>query len=334
MTQTCPPIRSTALRYQRGLSRAVKRSLATFTIVALFAGVSATAATAVTDPTLALRDRVDAIGNRYFAAQAAARVLDARMRALDQKLAVARRRAETLHPMAKAAAIQLYTSRTQSFTALFDVADAMESARHAELIARAGERTQGLLDRYVNATDVLERQRGELSRARTEQAKVVADLAKQQSALEHTLAQIQRNYRDQLAAQARARAAAVARSKQSAATGSTAAGPPTTIPPPPPTPVPVPPPSPPQAGVNPHHDDPFLVCTRTRESAGVYTAVNPGGYYGAYQFSQPTWDVTASHAGSPQLIGVRPDLASPWDQDQLAWVLYQWQGNGPWGGLC
>ena len=58
------------------------------------------------------------------------------------------------------------------------------------------------------------------------------------------------------------------------------------------------------------------------------------GYYGAYQFSQPTWDVAASHAGMPQLIGVRPDTASPWDQDQLAWVLYQWQGSGPWGGLC
>ena len=96
----------------------------------------------------------------------------------------------------------------------------------------------------------------------------------------------------------------------------------------------VPPPPPPEAGTNPHHNDPFLVCTRTRESAGDYQAVNLGGYYGAYQFSQPTWDVTASHAGSPQLIGVRPDAASPWDQDQLAWVLYQWQGNGPWGGLC
>ena len=101
----------------------------------------------------------------------------------------------------------------------------------------------------------------------------------------------------------------------------------------PPAPVPVPPPPPP-SGVNPHHDDPFLVCTRTRESSGVYTAVNAGGYYGAYQFSQPTWDVTASHAGMPQLIGVRPDAASPWDQDQLAWVLHEWQGNGPWGGLC
>jgi hypothetical protein len=93
-------------------------------------------------------------------------------------------------------------------------------------------------------------------------------------------------------------------------------------------------PPPPQSGVNPHHDDPFLVCTRARESSGNYGAVNPAGYYGAYQFSQPTWDVTANHAGTPQLIGVRPDAASPWDQDQLGWVLYEWQGNAPWGGLC
>jgi hypothetical protein len=300
-------------------------------IVALFAGVSVTAASATTDPTLALRARVDAIGNRYFAAQHEARVLDAQMRALDHELATTRRRADALHPMAKAAAVQLYQTSTQSFTALFDVADAMESARHAELIARAGERTQALLDRYLNAADTLAHQREELSRARTKQAKIVAGLAEQRSALEQTLAQIQANYRAQLAAQAQADAA---RAQQESTTSSTDSGSSTTITPPPPAPVRIAPPPPPVSGVNPHHDDPFLVCTRTRESAGDYQAVNLGGYYGAYQFSQPTWDVTANHAGSPQLIGVRPDGASPWDQDQLAWVLYQWQGNGPWGGLC
>ena len=87
--------------------------------------------------------------------------------------------------------------------------------------------------------------------------------------------------------------------------------------------------------MNPHHDDPFLVShTRPVKSSGNYGAVNPGGYYGAYKFSQPTWDVTANHAGMPALIGVRPDQASAWDQDQLAWVLHGWQGSGPWGGLC
>ena len=28
------------------------------------------------------------------------------------------------------------------------------------------------------------------------------------------------------------------------------------------------------------------------------------------------------------------DVASPYDQDEMAWTLYQWQGTGPWGGGC
>ena len=27
-------------------------------------------------------------------------------------------------------------------------------------------------------------------------------------------------------------------------------------------------------------------------------------------------------------------VASEYDQDEMAWSLYQWQGNGPWGGRC
>ena len=173
---------------------------------------------------------------------------------------------------------------------------------------------------------MLSQEHAQAADARARQATVVAALAKQQTALEHALAQAQQAYRDRLAAEARARAAAA--SSRATPVGNVP------VAPAPPAPVRVSPPPPPENGVNPHHDDPFLVCTRTRESSGVYTAVNASGYYGAYQFSQPTWDVTASHAGSPQLIGVRPDQASPWDQDQLGWVLYQWQGNAPWGGLC
>ena len=86
--------------------------------------------------------------------------------------------------------------------------------------------------------------------------------------------------------------------------------------------------------VSPHHDDPFLTCTRARESAGRYGVVSPSGYYGAYQFLPSTWDATAVHAGRRDLVGVLPSLASPFDQDETAWALYQWQGPGPWGGRC
>jgi hypothetical protein len=87
-------------------------------------------------------------------------------------------------------------------------------------------------------------------------------------------------------------------------------------------------------GVSPHHNDPFLVCTRARESAGDYGAVSPSGYYGAYQFLPSTWDVTVLHEGRSDLVGVLPSHASPYDQDEAAWTLYQWQGNAPWGGRC
>ncbi len=77
----------------------------------------------------------------------------------------------------------------------------------------------------------------------------------------------------------------------------------------------------------------FLSCVKERESGGNYSAVDPSNqYFGAYQFSQATWNATANHAGRTDLINVRPDHASPGDQDEMAEVLYQWQGRGPWAG--
>jgi hypothetical protein len=113
--------------------------------------------------------------------------------------------------------------------------------------------------------------------------------------------------------------------------------PPTTATTAPPAPrAPAPPPSySGTPGVSPHHDDPFLACVRQRESGGNYGAVNPAGpYLGAYQFLQATWNVTASHAGRSDLVGVPANVASAYDQDEMAWTLYQWQGQGPWGGGC
>ena len=94
-------------------------------------------------------------------------------------------------------------------------------------------------------------------------------------------------------------------------------------------------PSPPAGAVSPHHNDPFLVCTRQIESGGDYSIVSSSGlYYGAYQFLPSTWNAVAAHAGRTISIGVLPSRASAYDQDEMAWVLYQWQGNGPWGGRC
>lgn len=78
----------------------------------------------------------------------------------------------------------------------------------------------------------------------------------------------------------------------------------------------------------------FLACVRKAESHGDYTAVNPHGYYGAYQFQQGTWNKTARHAGRADLVGVRPDRASAADQDLLAATLLKWLGQSPWHDRC
>ena len=50
------------------------------------------------------------------------------------------------------------------------------------------------------------------------------------------------------------------------------------------------------------------------ESGGSYTAVNPAGYYGAYQFDQSTWDAYAPSGYQ----GTNPAAAPPAVQDQAA----------------
>jgi hypothetical protein len=84
-------------------------------------------------------------------------------------------------------------------------------------------------------------------------------------------------------------------------------------------------------------DDAFLVCTRGIESdsAGGYRAIDDSGtYYGAYQFDQPTWDGTVEHLRSFGLVGMRPDHAAPWVQDEVAYALYKWQGASHWHYRC
>jgi len=55
-------------------------------------------------------------------------------------------------------------------------------------------------------------------------------------------------------------------------------------------------------------------ATAQCESVGSYTAVNPAGYYGAYQFDQSTWDAYAP----PGYQGVNPAEAPPAVQDATA----------------
>src|SRR5206468_4153841 len=103
---------------------------------------------------------------RFLTAQEQARALDEQLRALDQQLARARQHTAELLPQARAHAVQLYQAGTTGFAALFDTASAMESARRAELIARAGEHTQALIDQYADSASILRHQRALVAAAR------------------------------------------------------------------------------------------------------------------------------------------------------------------------
>jgi hypothetical protein len=73
-----------------------------------------------------------------------------------------------------------------------------------------------------------------------------------------------------------------------------------------------------------------LAFIREHESNNDYQAVNPNGHYGAYQFSQATWNTTARNAGRSDLAGVNPRFASPRDQDAMAQHLLTTVGAGQW----
>lgn len=68
---------------------------------------------------------------------------------------------------------------------------------------------------------------------------------------------------------------------------------------------------------------------RMCESTNTYDINTGNGFYGAYQFTISTWNWVAEIIGRTDLIGVRPDLASPADQDAMADALaFEVAGGG------
>ena len=198
------------------------------------------------------------------------------------------------------------------------------------------ERDQDVYDELNEAMRALRKQQQTLRETRQAQGDALATLKDQGATIDAKLAQAVQEEQTAQAAQAAAALAAQPAAAPTtdgqvpaAATATT-----TTTAPPAPS-APAAPSYSPTPGASSHHDDPFLSCVRQRESGGNYGAVNPSGpYLGAYQFLPSTWNVTASHAGRPDLVGVPANTASVYDQDEMAWALYQWQGKGPWGGSC
>ena len=81
--------------------------------------------------------------------------------------------------------------------------------------------------------------------------------------------------------------------------------------------------------------DAFFECIKWRESRNNYGAVNSTGtFMGAYQFYQGGWDTFAGRIGRHDLVGVKPNHASPADQDAVALAAYNELGAKPWNGAC
>ncbi len=311
------------------------RVLAVALIVALVSVPMVASAQSTNDRIAQTRSAIDAAAQRWFASREEAAQLDTQIAELEHEVADAKQHADTTAVAATARAVEIYKGSGTDLGPVLSSGSALDSVRRATLLDRANAESERVIDEFNQASEALAQQRASLEQRRTEQAALVQKLGDEQAQLQAQLAGLQgQAQREAAAAQAAAAKAAASRSKaapaaprvatRSATKKSTARPAPAVVPPPPSS-----------GGGGSHHDDPFLVCTRARESHGNYGVVSASGkYYGAYQFALTTWDITASHAGRVDLVGVRPNTAGVADQDDLAWALYQWQGKGPWGGRC
>jgi hypothetical protein len=321
-----------------------------------------------------LRAQADAMATRYFDALSRYQSLGLAIAQNRQQTGALVTRARKARHDARVRAVLVYRTSPSRVASIVASADALNAARRVRFIDQLNGRDQAIFDRLRAATRDLKNHRRALQRDLNDQEEALGNLRSQSAAIDAKLAAAQQQEQAQVAALAAAAAAASAApaSGTTDAAGGTGATPsdgsqpatspltaptlsiaaaPETLPAttsapvtqaaPPPTEAPAAPAAPAApvyqgtTGTHPHHDDPFLSCVRQRESGGNYGIVSSDGlYYGAYQFLKTSWNSTANHAGRPELVGVPPNQASVYDQDDMAWDLYQWQGAGPWGGHC
>jgi hypothetical protein len=243
-----------------------------------------------------------------------------------------------LRALTRERAVEAYKRSGRDLGVVVGARDPLAAARRVRLLDRLNQRDNVAVADLQDATAKLDARRAALRNARDDADRALADAKAQGDQINNLLANAEQRRQAALTALEQSAvteptASTGVDSSEPAATNPTATT--TTAPPLKSTPPPAPPTYVPTPGVHPHHDDPFLTCTRARESSGNYAAYNPAGpYLGAYQFLQATWNSAANHAGRLELVGVPPSTASPFDQDDMAWALYQWQGSRPWGGLC
>ena len=254
--------------------------------------------------------RADKAGSAYIEALVKSQRIDADIAEIQQSMAGLEQRVAELRGIAQIHALAAYKrSGTPVVAVLGADAPAMDSARRTVLLDYLNARDDDTAALLRKAREGLQSRQRELQDAQQQQNAVLAQLKGEEERLNAELSAAQEQRR---------------RASGTAPSGGGVA--PTVAPTADYTPRP---------GEHPRHNDPFLVCTRGIESHGNYQAYNASGpYLGAYQFTQSTWNSTANHAGRGELVGVDPRDASEYDQDDMAWTLYEWKGKSPWGGRC
>jgi len=263
----------------------------------------------------------DRAADQYFEQLNRFEALKVEMAGTERRLDELEDRADRLRVQVRARALHAYMrSGDHQLDFGFAGADqAFAAARRTELLEQLNESDNDAAAELARVTSSLESERAQLESERAAQEDVLAQLKAEQETLDAKLAQAQIRRRSVAAAPAPGAAPGTPPAVASEATA-----------------APTPPPDYTRTeGEHPQHNDPFMVCTRARESGGNYQAYNGAGpYLGAYQFLQSTWNSAANHAGRGELMGVDPRNASQYDQDDMAWTLYTWQGKAPWGGGC
>jgi peptidoglycan hydrolase CwlO-like protein len=313
-----------------------------FAAALTFVPAQAAHAASTNDQIASTKNAIESAAERWFAAQNDAARIDASIADVQSRIDAAQATIDRTRKIATARAVTIYKSSDVGLTSMIGDT-ALDSARRAHLVNDANASADEAISELTIAVDNLSAERKNLEVQRAQKEKILSDVQAERTELDSELGKLRDEARTEArmalaSARSRAdRARADARVHDLSASTSSASTSNSIAPPTAPatsTPAQVVATPPDTGRVSPHHNDPFLVCTRARESAGNYGAVSPDGYYGAYQFAPSTWDVTVLHEGRSDLVGVLPSHASPYDQDEAAWTLYQWQGNAPWGGRC
>jgi Transglycosylase-like domain len=284
------------------------------------------------------RRAANASASRYLEALGVFERLRVQATGYEAAIADGEKRASTLRNIVQQRAARAYRGAGTSLPSLLTVGDLPDLMRSDKLLATANTKDSDALSLLLSQQEDLRAKREDLRQLEDRQGSALIELQRSSKSADAQLSAALRSSRDvqaRLAAQAAATRIRITRTSSSSSSSSSSRSSSRTITRAPAAVPIVSVPAPSSAGSGSHHDDPFLSCVRQRESRGSYGVVNPSGpYYGAYQFLASTWNITARHAGRLDLVGVLPSNASPGDQDDMAWSLYQWQGSGPWGGSC